>query len=126
MSEQPSEQPLASLLQRALAAVVDWIIAQLIVVGVFNISVTQGGREAFAPLGVFLLMHLLLIGTIGATIGHRVVGIAVRSLDGGAVGPKQVLLRTVMVALFFPALFTAADGRGLHDKAAGTATIRTR
>lgn len=117
---------LASLLRRAVAAVLDWFIAQLIVLGVFGITVTQGGKESFAPLGVFLLMHVLLIGTIGGTIGHRIVGIEVRSLDGVAVSPKQVLIRTLMVALFFPAIFTASDGRGLHDKAAGAMTVRSR
>lgn len=117
---------LATLLRRALAAVVDWLLSQLIVVGLFDIPMDGGGAGAFAPLGVFTLMHLLLVGTIGTTIGHRVVGIEVRALDGGPLRPQQTVIRTLMVLLFLPAVFTASDGRGFHDKAAGAMTLRAR
>lgn len=117
---------LASLLRRAVAAVVDWGISQLIVVGLLDIEVTAGGAAAFAPLGLFALMHVLLVGTIGRTIGHSVVGIEVRALDGGALRPAQTLVRTLMVLLFLPAVFTADDGRGFHDKTAGAMTLRSR
>ncbi|MDO5504393.1 MAG: RDD family protein [Actinomycetia bacterium] len=117
---------LASLLRRALAAVIDWGIAQLIVTVVFDVRPQEGGTAAFAPLGVFLLMHLLLVGTIGTTIGHRIIGIGVRAFDGAIPRPVQTGIRTLMVALFFPAIFTASDGRGFHDKAAGTVTVRIR
>lgn len=122
----PGPGSLASLLRRALAAVIDWLIAQLIAIGVFGIEVTAGGVGAFAPLGIFLLMHLVLVGTIGTTIGHRILGIRVTALEGGAPTPRMVLIRTAMTALFFPAIFTASDGRGFHDKAAGTTTVRAR
>lgn len=117
---------LASLLPRALAAVIDWMLCQLIVIGLFDVSVSEGGTSALAPLGLFLLMHLLLVGTIGTTIGHKIVGIEVRAQDGGSITPKQTVIRTLMVGLFFPAILTANDGRGLHDKAAGAMTIRSR
>lgn len=117
---------MASLLRRALAGIIDWLIAQLIVIAVFDIQVTQGGAAAFAPLGMFLLMHLVLVGTLGTTIGHRIVGVQVTAQEGGAPTLRMVLIRTLMVGLFFPAIFPASDGRGLHDKAAGTVTLRTR
>jgi len=117
---------LATLLRRALAAIIDWLLSHLIVVGLLDIPMDGGGAGAFAPLGLFALMHLLLVGTIGTTIGHKVIGIEVRALDGGPLRPQQTLIRTLMVVLFFPAIFTADDGRGFHDKAAGTMTIRSR
>ena len=117
---------LATLLRRALAAIIDWVLAQLIVIGVFGVEIDQGGGAAFAPLAVFALMHLLLVGTIGTTIGHRVVGIGVAGLDGGSLRPGQTVIRTLMVVLFLPAVFTASDGRGFHDRAAGSLTVRTR
>jgi uncharacterized RDD family membrane protein YckC len=117
---------LATFLRRAIGAVIDWMLAQLIVIGVFGIQVDQGGAAAFAPLGVFALMHLLLVGTTGMTIGHRVVGIGVASLDHAPLRPGQTAIRTLLVVLFLPALFTGSDGRGWHDRAAGTLTIRTR
>ena len=117
---------LASLLRRGGAALVDLAVSQLIVVTVLDIDVTAGGSAAFAPLGLFALMHLLLVGTIGRTIGHAVVGVEVRALDGGPLRPRQTLMRTLMVLLFLPAVFTADDGRGFHDKAAGAMTLRSR
>ena len=68
---------------------------------------------------------LLLVGTLGSTIGHRLVGLRVLSLHGGAARPLQVLVRTVLLCLFLPAMFWDRDGRGLHDKAAGTVIVRT-
>ncbi|MCA1783693.1 MAG: RDD family protein [Dermatophilaceae bacterium] len=117
---------LASLLRRALAAVIDWLLSQLIAVGLLDVAMDGGGAGAFAPLGIFALMHILLVGTIGTTIGHKIVGIEVRALDGGPVRPTQALIRTLMVVLFLPAVFTTSDGRGFHDKAAGAMTIRSR
>jgi uncharacterized RDD family membrane protein YckC len=49
----------------------------------------------------------------------------VLSTDGNAARPLQVLVRTVLLCLFLPAMFWDKDGRGLHDKAAGTLIVRT-
>jgi uncharacterized RDD family membrane protein YckC len=53
-------------------------------------------------------------------------GQQVRSPDGQAVRPFQAVVRTVLLCLFLPAMFWDRDGRGLHDKAAGTLIARTR
>jgi hypothetical protein len=37
-----------------------------------------------------------------------------------------VLLRTVLLAAIAPALIPDSSGRPLHDRACGTATLRTR
>mgnify|MGYP003771609727 CR=1 FL=1 len=116
---------LASLLRRALAAMVDWVIALLIVRAFVDTS-GPGAVESFAPLGLFLLMHLILVGTRGATIGHTIVGLRVLAQNQEPAPLKQVLIRTLLVGVFFPAIFTASDGRGFHDKAAGTMTLLTR
>jgi uncharacterized RDD family membrane protein YckC len=75
-------------------------------------------------LAVFAVENLLLVGTLGFTIGHRVAGLQVRSINGAAASPVQVLVRTVLLCLFLPAMFWDRDGRGLHDKAAGTVIVR--
>lgn len=116
---------LASLLRRALAAVIDWVIALLIVRAFVDTS-GSSAVESFAPLGLFLLMHLVLVGTLGSTIGHKVVGLQVIAQNGQPAPLKQVLIRTLLVGVFFPAIFTANDGRGFHDKAAGTMTLLGR
>ena len=93
----------------------DWGIAVAISAGFFD-------YQALATTGVFVAMTLLLVGTIGSTIGHRLFGLRVyRILDGGTPPrPLQTLVRTLLMALAIPAVITAPDGRGLHDIAAGT------
>jgi uncharacterized RDD family membrane protein YckC len=75
-------------------------------------------------LGIFAAENLLLVGTLGSTIGHRVVGLQVRSVNGAPAKPVQVVVRTLLLCLFLPATIWDRDGRGLHDKAAGTVIVR--
>lgn len=111
--------------RRLVAALIDWTACQLIAYAVFGVSLTQAGAAGFVPLAVFAVENVLLVGTVGFTLGHRVVGLRVRSTDGAAPRPFQVLVRTVLLCLFLPAMFWDGDGRGLHDKAAGTLIVRT-
>ena len=83
-----------------------------------------GGRQPTTG-KTLVQIALLLVGTLGSTIGHRLVGLRVLSLHGGAARPLQVLVRTMLLCLFLPAMFWDRDGRGLHDKAAGTVIVRT-
>jgi uncharacterized RDD family membrane protein YckC len=48
----------------------------------------------------------------------------VRSVSGAPAKPVQVVVRTALLCLFLPATFWDHDGRGLHDKAAGTVIVR--
>jgi uncharacterized RDD family membrane protein YckC len=70
-------------------------------------------------------MNLLLVGTLGCTIGHRLLGIRVVRLGGAAAGPLHALIRTILLAVVIPAVIWDRDTRGLHDKIAGTVTVRT-
>lgn len=83
--------------------------------------------EPAATLGVWALQHLLLVATLGTTLGHRVVGVRVVREDGSpAVGLGRALGRTVLLALVIPAVVWDADGRGMHDRAVGTRIVSTR
>jgi uncharacterized RDD family membrane protein YckC len=116
--------------RRLLGVLVDWTLCQLIASAVFRVPLpftgVATGAQSLLLLGIFALENLLLVGTLGSTIGHRVVGLHVRSMDGAAVRPVQAIVRTVLLCLFLPAMFWDRDGRGLHDKAAGTLILRTR
>jgi uncharacterized RDD family membrane protein YckC len=70
-------------------------------------------------------MNLLLVGTLGCTIGQRLLGIRVVRLDGAGAGPFRALIRTALLAVVIPAVIWDRDTRGFHDKIAGTVTIRT-
>lgn len=110
--------------RRLVAAFVDWTLCQLIAIGIFHVPFGQAGAHSFVPLGIFVAENLLLVGTLGFTLGHRLMGLQVRSLRPAPLNPVQVLVRTVLLALFLPAVFWDRDGRGLHDKAAGTVIVR--
>jgi uncharacterized RDD family membrane protein YckC len=118
-----SEVPNASFLRRLVAVVIDWLLCQLIVVGLLGIDTAAGGAAAFAPLGVFALENLLLVGTLGSTVGHRLLGLQVWQVRPGRY-PLQVLVRTLLLCLFVPAVLIGRDGRSLHDVAAGTRIVR--
>ena len=110
--------PLAPLGRRLLALAIDWAIAMAISAGFLD-------NHAMATLAVFAVMTWLLLATRGATIGHTVLGIRVRSADGAVAGPLQVLIRTVSLCLVIPAVVWGLDGRGLHDVWARTAIVRS-
>ncbi|EWT01692.1 hypothetical protein N865_07440 [Intrasporangium oryzae NRRL B-24470] len=122
---------IASFGPRLVGVAIDWAIATFIAAGLFHVplpfsAVTPKGSDTFVVLGVFAVMHLLLVGTLGSTIGHRVVGLQVRSVGGGPVRPLQALGRTVLLCLFVPAVIWDVDGRGLHDRIPNTVIVRTR
>jgi len=41
-----------------------------------------------------------------------------------AVNPGQAIVRTLLLFLLVPAVIWDRDGRGLHDRASGTAVVR--
>lgn len=110
--------------RRLVAVFVDWTICQLIAFLLFRVELGHGGPGSFLPLAIFALENLLLVGTLGFTVGHRVVGLGVLSRTGRRASFVQVLIRTFLLCLAIPALIWDRDGRGLHDKAAGTVILR--
>jgi uncharacterized RDD family membrane protein YckC len=81
------------------------------------------GNE-FLILSIFAAEQILLIGTLGYSFGHRLLGIHVRKLDGGSPGPVAAIVRTLLLCLVIPALVFDPDQRGLHDRAMGTVLVR--
>ena len=71
-------------------------------------------------------MNILLVGTLGTTIGHRLMGLQVRNVTGGRATLVQAVIRTVLLCLAIPAVIWDRDGRGLHDKVPNTVIVRTR
>lgn len=104
--------------RRAIALIIDWSLSYLIAVAFF------GGNQ-WAILTVFAMEQILLVGTLGYSIGHRIVGIQVQRLDGRAAGPMAAGIRTILLCLLIPAVIYDADQRGLHDRSMGTVLVRT-
>jgi len=107
----------ARLGRRIGALAIDWALASSISAGFF-------GFDSMATLAVFGAMTILLLSTLGATIGHRLFGLGVRRLDGGAPGPARAAVRTLGICLVVPAVVWGPDGRGLHDRWSGTSVVR--
>lgn len=112
--------------RRLGGVVIDWLLCLLIAKGMFNAGWSETGARSFITLAIFAVENLLLVGTIGATVGHRVVGIQVRNVAGGRAHVVQVLVRTVLLCLGLPALIWDRDGRGMHDRVANTVIVNTR
>ena len=94
-------------------------------------SIAPVGRRLGAlfidwALGVFTVMSLLTVGTIGCTPGKRLLGLRVVSVEGlGRLALWRTAVRTVLLALAVPALIWDRDGRGLHDRISGAVQVRT-
>ena len=125
----PAEGPgsMAPWGRRLGAVVIDWLLCELIAVGLLGTSVGSGGGAGSSgtwwPLVVFGAENILLVATTGSTVGHRLLGLQVRQVGPGFY-PVQVAVRAVLLCLFVPAVLTGSDGRGWHDRVAGTVIVR--
>ena len=108
--------------RRLGALAVDWGLSLLIAYGLITHSYHDAAQK-WAPLILFLLLALTL-GTVGFTPGKRLFGVRVVTLSTGRVNPLRALLRTVLLFLAIPPLIWDRDGRGLHDRLAGTVEVR--
>ncbi len=121
---------------RLVGVAVDWVLCLLISSAFFPAGDTSAltavervllAGDPMATLVIWMVQHLVLVATLGTTVGHRLVGLRVTREDGAPfVGVLRALARTVLLALVIPAVVWGPDGRGLHDRAAGTLIVRTR
>ncbi|MFF5374098.1 RDD family protein [[Kitasatospora] papulosa] len=120
----PREGPgsVAPLGRRFGALFVDWAVSMLIAYGLF----ARGDQQAAGnwALGVFLVMSLLTVGTVGSTPGKRILGLRVIAEDGGRLGAVRVALRSVLLLLVIPGIVWDRDSRGLHDRLARAVQVR--
>lgn len=103
--------------RRILALCIDWGLSYLIAATFFN-------AHPNAILAIFAVEQMLLVGTLGYSIGHRIMGIQVTTLDGGSPGLLAGVVRALLLCLVIPAVIADADHRGLHDKAMKTVLVR--
>ncbi len=106
------------------------LVAGALIGGLLGTVVTDPTRDQVnlagtAAVGVEML---LLIALTGQSIGMRLVGLRVVRPPELAAPPTflPAAIRTALLLLLVPALISDRDGRGLHDKAAGTAVVRAR
>ncbi|MGR0320325.1 RDD family protein [Agromyces sp. ZXT2-3] len=107
--------------RRIAALLVDWALANVIALLVGPYATNA---HSWATLGIFALMQVLFIPTIGGSVGHRLLGMRVVPIRGGWVGFWRPVVRTLLLVVVVPALVWDSDQRGFHDKVAGTVLIR--
>lgn len=107
--------------RRLAALAIDWAAAMLIAL---LFAPYDSLQYSWITLGIFALMQVLFIPTIGGSVGHRAVGLRVVPVVGGWVGPWRPVVRTLLLVIVVPAVIWDSDQRGFHDKVAGTVLIR--
>lgn len=131
----PEEGPgsMATFPRRLVAIFIDWMACTVIVLAVLRVP--WGGlvgAESLLPLAVFAVENILLVSTLGSTVGHRIMGLQVHRLDALRDGRASMpgltsgVIRTVLLCLVIPTVIWDRHGRGLHDRAAGTLILRSR
>lgn len=108
--------------RRIAAIVIDWVAAIVIALLFAPYASTL---HSWLTLGIFALLQVLFIPTIGGSIGHRLMGMRVVPLAGGWIGFWRPIVRTLLLVIVIPALVWDSDQRGFHDKVAGTVLIRS-
>jgi uncharacterized RDD family membrane protein YckC len=117
----------ASWARRALALVVDWVASTFAVILVIGpAGWLEDPASGFYVLGVFAVESALLTALAGGSFGKLVSRLRVVRDDGSGrpLDLLRSLVRSVLVCLVVPPLVYRPDGRGLHDMAAGSRTVR--
>lgn len=114
----------ATLNRRAAALLIDWSASTAAAVA-FTGNLWDPRTNQW-NLPIFLAEVLVFTVLLGGSFGQLLLGIRIEMLDGARPAPLAVVIRTLLLALVIPAVLIGADGRGLHDRAAGTQVCRFR
>ena len=102
------------------ALCVDWGIAYLGTAAFGWHPASAQGQ--WGVIALFAAQMLVLESLLGYTIGKRIFGIRVGRL-GGPLTPLHVIARTLLLLLLVPPAIWDRDGRGMHDRLAGTVVV---
>lgn len=116
---------LASMGRRLAALMIDWLIAYGLAALAMAFGVFSEQMLSTAVLVIWFALGLVAVRLFSFTPGQLALGLQVAAVDGRLpVGVGRLAVRGLLVATVIPALFTDADGRGLHDRLTGTAVVR--
>ena len=126
----PPEGPgsIATSGSRAAAFLLDIVAGALIgALIVAFLSEPTDDQRAIAANAGFAVQVLVLVSLTGQSLGKKALGLRVVRLAAPdeAPGFLATAIRTALLVLIVPAVIVDRDGRGLHDRAAGTAVVRT-
>lgn len=125
----PKEGPgsLASLFSRMGALLIDWIICMALA-WLITLQTDVLGHYSTLTWLLFLVWRTISVWLFAQSPGHAVMGIGVGRIDkpDERVGFVRALVRTFFTLFLFPPIIQDTDGRGMHDRATGTAVVRVR
>lgn len=108
----------AGLGRRFLALMIDWAMCS-VVAGLIGFE-----SKSLTVLILFFIEVSVLTTLQQASAGQRILKMRVVDFtNSGLVPPQKVLLRTFLICLVLPAIFTR-EGRGLHDWIANSVVVR--
>lgn len=120
-AELPQISPEASLGRRFLALAIDWTMCRLITA---LVSPSLFLDSSFSTLIIFFIEVTLFTTLLQASAGQRIMAIKVVTYPAQLrVAPQKVFLRTLLICLVLPAVFTK-DGRAFHDHFTQSQTIK--
>ena len=122
----PVVEPRAWFGRRIIAFLIDWFASVLVALLAFPQFGYGTNASMLATLLVFALEVIVLTWLTGASFGQRILGLRVVSVDGGRLPLWRVVVRTALILLVIPAVVYDDQGRGLHDRAAGSMVVRVR
>ncbi|MGN6521812.1 MAG: RDD family protein [Actinomycetes bacterium] len=109
---------------RVGALAIDWFASLLISGELFHLG--QGGAPGSVTLGIFFVEIVVLTLLVGGSFGQVLLRLRVERVGGGRLPLVPLLVRTVLLCLVVPPLIFDRDGRGLHDRIAGSVVVRLR
>ncbi|WP_285756975.1 RDD family protein [Nocardiopsis ansamitocini] len=119
--------------RRVVALIIDWLLASLLASALFGAPsvfapAPEGGTPpsaALLPVAVFAVMVIVLLTLFGTTAGKLLTGSGLAATGERALPwPVAMIVRTVLLCLVVPAVVYDRDQRGLHDRLAGTISVR--
>ena len=111
---------------RVAAICLDWL-ASILLSRVFFGQVAYGSAEgSISVLLLFAAEVIIFTWLLSASFGQKIMGISVLQVNGGRLSLWRIILRTLLICLVIPALVYDSTGRGLQDRAVGSAVFRTR
>ena len=105
--------------RRFLALMIDWFMCLLIA------SLLGFESKAFVTLVIFFIEVSVLTILQQASAGQRILRLRVVDFTTFGIVPiRKIVLRTFLICLVLPAVFTR-EGRGLHDWVANSVVVKS-
>jgi uncharacterized RDD family membrane protein YckC len=116
---------LATSWHRCVGLLVDWLMCGGI--SLLFVQDLESSSLSTVVLLVWFVVGAAAVTAFGFTPGQFITGLRVARVDGGVrVGLLRALSRQILIVFLVPPLINDTDGRGLHDRATGTALVRAR